>query len=239
MSADAVPTPSTGQAKTRLAALFSLRWWFRIAMCLLGGACLAVALPIISLCIRPGWPMPTSSAQHSVYDNDRNVMGYVDDPAPVRFCKLGPAFGPLAITGDSMRAPGWAFQPLPFEVNGKRATSTCFNITCGIGWPYVLLRSQIIFDERVSPASRQVGVMSSRLSKLGFIPITPYWPGVIVNTATFAAPLLLFSLAVQRLRSRSRRRRNACVHCGYALIGAEPAVRCPECGTGIPTAIRA
>lgn len=234
-----MPTPSTGQAKARLAALVSLRWWIRVAMCLLGGVCLAVALPIISLCIRPGWPMPTGSAQQVVYDNDRGVMGWVGAPAPVRSCKLGPAFGPLTLTADSVRAPAWAFQPPPPEVNGQRATSACFNITRGIGWPYVLLRSQLICDERVSPASRQVGVMSSRLSKLNFIPIIPYWPGVIVNTATFAAPLLLFSLALQRLRSRTRRRRNACLHCGYALVGAESAVRCPECGTGIPTVIRA
>lgn len=71
------------------------------------------------------------------------------------------------------------------------------------------------------------------------------WPGVVANTAVYAAGwfvALLSAVAGARwLRSARRRRRGQCTHCGYAMTPlsarASPAAdggrmreRCPECG---------
>jgi hypothetical protein len=68
---------------------------------------------------------------------------------------------------------------------------------------------------------------------LGYDPI---WPGLLVNTAFYGAILWGLWVGPGALRRGLRRRRGACVRCGYDLRGGEgsdgaPAV-CPECGAG-------
>ena len=62
------------------------------------------------------------------------------------------------------------------------------------------------------------------------IPIRPIWPGFAVNVllnACVIGPLMLVPGWVVRAR---RRRRGACVGCGYAMAGLGAGARCPECG---------
>lgn len=55
----------------------------------------------------------------------------------------------------------------------------------------------------------------------------PVWPGFAVNTAVYAS-LAWAPLGAWRLgRARLRRRRGACVACGYDVRGLQA---CPECG---------
>lgn len=64
------------------------------------------------------------------------------------------------------------------------------------------------------------------------IPLDLIWPGTMVNTALYAAVLLVPMYLVLGVRRRLRRRRGQCVECKYDLRGAEHAV-CPECGAAI------
>lgn len=64
------------------------------------------------------------------------------------------------------------------------------------------------------------------------IPIRPIWPGFAFNVllnACVIGPLMLVPGWVVRAR---RRRRGACVGCGYAMAGLAEGSRCPECGKG-------
>ena len=66
------------------------------------------------------------------------------------------------------------------------------------------------------------------------LPVTPLWPGLIVDTAiwTFAWYAMLFvPLRLLPWSAASRKRRGLCIACGYDLTGAWR--RCPECGEEI------
>lgn len=66
------------------------------------------------------------------------------------------------------------------------------------------------------------------------IPLQPLLPGFLINTALYT--LILFALVTSpaRLRQWRRKRRHACLRCGYD-IQALP--RCPECGTTTATPV--
>ncbi len=110
------------------------------------------------------------------------------------------------------------------------------------GWPAYSLRyhgpiyvvcegSAIVYDESrmtgyFHPTLPQKMVDGGYRSELPYLPI---WPGFAINTAFYAAVLWLASLAPFTLRRVIRRKRGACIKCGYDLRHAEHEV-CPECG---------
>lgn len=61
-----------------------------------------------------------------------------------------------------------------------------------------------------------------------WLPATPIWSGLAVNTAFWAAAWWLLLGAPRQLRRWRRARRGECVRCGYDLRGV--AGVCPECG---------
>ncbi len=62
-------------------------------------------------------------------------------------------------------------------------------------------------------------------------PLIPVWPGVVVNSVLFGAAWYGLLLIPASLRRGRRRRRGACVECGYDRRGIAPEAACPECGT--------
>lgn len=60
------------------------------------------------------------------------------------------------------------------------------------------------------------------------IPIQPLFPGLLVNTALYAAITFLLLSTPSFIRRTSRKRRHACLRCGYDI---QTLPRCPECGT--------
>jgi hypothetical protein len=60
------------------------------------------------------------------------------------------------------------------------------------------------------------------------LPLRPHWPGILANTAFFAATgsLVFFPSS---FRGQRRRRRGHCPHCGYDLRH-DLSSPCPECG---------
>lgn len=62
------------------------------------------------------------------------------------------------------------------------------------------------------------------------VPLHPIVPGLLANTAVYGAAWWLILFAPGVIRRWRRRRRGACVACGYDRRGIGAAAACPECG---------
>ncbi len=110
------------------------------------------------------------------------------------------------------------------------------------GWPCraLLLESEFHYDPvnsaKVSmrgafpiPHSRNAELQVSRGYGIA-LPYLPIWPGLLANTAIFAAPWAVILFGIPFVRYIIRRARNRCTRCGYSLHGLPAGSPCPECG---------
>lgn len=65
------------------------------------------------------------------------------------------------------------------------------------------------------------------------LPFYPVFPGILLNTLIYGAPVYLMLLSLAGVRRVYRWKRGKCLRCGYALKGVT-AQRCPECGNPKP-----
>jgi hypothetical protein len=65
----------------------------------------------------------------------------------------------------------------------------------------------------------------------GDLPVTPWWPGLVVNSVIYTSMWMTILVAPATTRHVLRRARGRCVRCGYNLRGDLDA-GCPECGWG-------
>ncbi len=63
------------------------------------------------------------------------------------------------------------------------------------------------------------------------LPVLPYWPGLLTNTAIYAGAWWLLAATLRAIRHARRHRRGRCPRCGYDLSGLQPGALCPECGS--------
>ncbi|MGP1346866.1 MAG: hypothetical protein ACTS3F_09415 [Phycisphaerales bacterium] len=73
---------------------------------------------------------------------------------------------------------------------------------------------------------------SQTITEVRALPLTPIWPGLILNTLIYATALWLLTLGPLRLRRALRTRKGHCPHCAYDLNNLTTD-RCPECGRPI------
>lgn len=66
--------------------------------------------------------------------------------------------------------------------------------------------------------------------KQAVLPLRPIWPGLLANTAIFAAPWAVLLFGVPLARRAVRRKRGLCEGCGYSRRGLPAGTNCPECG---------
>ncbi|MFY7896709.1 MAG: hypothetical protein ACOVP8_10785 [Phycisphaerales bacterium] len=70
----------------------------------------------------------------------------------------------------------------------------------------------------------------------GMLPVRPVWPGLVVNTALYAASaygaFVACRVGWRRFGPQRRRRiaRGCCPACGYDRHGIAASAMCPECG---------
>ncbi|MHC5113608.1 MAG: hypothetical protein ACYTGP_04175 [Planctomycetota bacterium] len=102
------------------------------------------------------------------------------------------------------------------------------------GWPFRCLRGTRVSGATDAHGLRNAWPIPERRLRVyaqlvvGFLPYEPLWPGLVANTAFYGAAAWAVVCGPGLLRRRSRRRRGACLACGYLLAGLD---RCPECGT--------
>lgn len=93
-----------------------------------------------------------------------------------------------------------------------------------------LAEIQAAFDQRVGAgAGVVVGPPRAPSQQPLRLPLSPIWPGLLVDTAFYGTLAWLAAFGPGAARRFVRRRRNACAGCGYDLRGL---TRCPECGEG-------
>lgn len=87
------------------------------------------------------------------------------------------------------------------------------------------------------PRSVTHGLTETAIGRSGdtvWIPLYPHWPGLLSNTAFFAALSAAVFHAVVWFQRTLRARRGGCRYCGYSVTGlpaGESGARvCPECG---------
>ncbi len=105
------------------------------------------------------------------------------------------------------------------------------------GWPLLALSSEGRWQSYdalgMSPVIGGVRVGPRNVvpnDGVRILPLQPIWSGLIINTVLYVSLwFTLFSLRdIWGTRSRLRRRRGQCAHCGYQLLPDQ--TRCSECG---------
>ena len=84
-------------------------------------------------------------------------------------------------------------------------------------------------DRRIEDRDDDGTGIAGTLTGAKAIPFLPIWPGLVLDTVFYAAPLLVASRGLLALRGLIRRKRGLCVACGYDLRG-NIEHGCPECG---------
>lgn len=98
-------------------------------------------------------------------------------------------------------------------------------MTCSVHWQTQISNADVIY--RVEGG---VQLPRDREFEPRALPLTPLWPGLIVNVVFFAVLWLSIMWIAGVARSRSRKRRNCCIKCGYPRTGLPQGGTCPECG---------
>ena len=108
----------------------------------------------------------------------------------------------------------------------------------GSGWPCVALAfsaHEVCAPDGTTVRDVANGVAltpfnaSTDFQSMRVLPLRPVWAGLATNTAWYAFLWLMVLAAPGGIIGVLRRRRGACVHCGYDLRGSSDG-RCPECG---------
>lgn len=98
------------------------------------------------------------------------------------------------------------------------------------GWPAPLLDGWAIRHNArsVETEARFHAIRLSSTPDGPLLPISPRWLALAVTSLAGAAIAVALSIVPAWLRARSRRRRGACVRCGYPIANG---ATCPECGS--------
>ncbi len=146
------------------------------------------------------------------------------------------------------RPPVWSsiWSPDEREIMAKRPLRYRDHFETAIGWPlrsFLFGHVPLIADETATISYLQQsrpefkGAFAVELpgqypSLTRYIPLPyrPIWPAFLINSALYATLWFALLFIPTALRPRARRRRNACLSCGYDLQGLSPTTPCPECG---------
>lgn len=100
------------------------------------------------------------------------------------------------------------------------------------GWP-----ARCLWGAETQSHEDRVGLMDAPewVDKYSYVrqplPTRVWWPGMVTDVAVFGGPVLVLLCGPRMVRGWVRRRRGACVGCGYDLRGVRGI--CPECGAAL------
>jgi hypothetical protein len=212
-------------------------WWWLAISVLVG---LVTTMAVAWVPVGTGMVSTSGGSPTWVYRRGTTQVGKRDVPgAPVPNCVLTTFLfadrDSLNPSSDWVRrasageAPGWALDTDRLGLATKFAVLTSVS-----GWPMPAVRSYRVASVGTDwQHTRQSGAWAWDGNSLSprALPYIPYWPGLLVDTATFGSPIFLVGCLMPRLGRLHRRRRGACQRCGYSLAGlAGAGIVCPECG---------
>ena len=130
-----------------------------------------------------------------------------------------------------------------WEPGGYFRRSTRFDVA--YGWPFLTFRGGFYVFASQQPMTQhdfgpEVGdvfkqEVNYQTGEPRTMPLMPMLPGLAANTALFASAWWLVLFGPGTLRRYRRRRRGACLRCGYDRRGLAPTTPCPECGSNAPS----
>lgn len=144
--------------------------------------------------------------------------------------------------GEKRLLPGWVATPSRPPA-GEKAENVTSVDTAAHGWPWRCMASEswTIKTQTLHRSGSAVGyrevlrgnlVLGSTSNGRTIMPLRPMWLGLIGNIAVWGAAWFAAFTGLSVLRGMARKRRGACVGCGYDRRGLQPTERCPECGRG-------
>lgn len=190
----------------------------RAAACLVAGALATAAAAWSSVCF-PSRSRPTVQVAQSP------DLAW---PAPVP--RFWPAPHRIEIaTGPGLRSTHWE-GVLP---RGRRGLLDFYAVhDLRAGWPLPALRTRRhLFaqsPDAMTTFKSRTGLPPRFGDNTPALPITPLWPGFLIDTAFWSVAAFVFWSVPGVMRRRSRRRRGRCPRCGYDLAGLGRRT-CPEC----------
>ncbi len=143
-----------------------------------------------------------------------------------------------ASTGDSGVLARLTSDPPKMEAGGYLRKSTRFEVA--FGWPCLSFRGGFfVFASQQPMTQHDFGPelpnvfkqeVNYQTAEPRTMPLMPMLPGLAANTAVYAGAWWLVVFAPGTIRRHRRRRRGACVRCGYDRRGIGADAACPECG---------
>lgn len=104
-------------------------------------------------------------------------------------------------------------------------------IALASGWPAPAVRGWLMTGPATGPnATEEHGTILLQDKKRA-LPYYPLLPGFLLDTLLYAVPWWIVLATPGFVRRWRRKRRGACLACGYDLRGLHGSVVCPECGT--------
>jgi len=141
----------------------------------------------------------------------------------------------LRLTDDEIRA----FESLvPSQDLDQPRDSILSFIRLGVGFPYKSFHGTKVFHGVIDTGGYSAliapsgAIASPGFMKLGSLelPVRPIWPGLLLNIAIVAVPVLVLLGVRDVWRWIHRARAGECTGCRYDLSGVPDRSRCPECG---------
>lgn len=205
----------------------------RIAICIFLAIFTSLLLIIIAGWVRAAGPQSFSSPVLAPTDPSPEWLW----PPPFNWSPKADLISTSRSLGYRVRIAGSMQQSRPPQVVQQLQEE----IT--IGWPFACLRHRSDATSQVW-STRPLGLftlsdhgdallfspsraIANSASNSSVIPLTPWWPGLFANLATWTLIYWMFLFMPWQWRRHRRIARGQCLRCGYELKGLEV---CPECG---------
>lgn len=230
----------------------------RILLYVLFGALTTLLTAATAACLFTPYASVSSSGQHfhvflkepeaaRVSFSKRSSGWITTTRATLGDTRYGQSWNPDIIYNHQLQLEKWCTEALLPWSSGTRPWPSFVRdghdwmMTVEVGWPMRALSFEAAPERAIRPDEttepplviRQGIELSNNDLNFRALPYGPLWPGLIINTAFFAAAwfaLVLSATTLRRAFRNHRIRRNRCPKCGYSREGLT-APTCPECGT--------
>ncbi len=204
------------------------RWLTRLAVLLLLGAIVNVAVAWAALLIFP----PQVDEENEVRLDVTIVAEIVSSRFPAHQIRSSEEYYATLV-----RRFAWEQVDITCSVDDPATNAYEFIDVLELiaGWPARGFKGRSLWDVSESsyqwalPLPAPVRERTGRL--LDFLPLLPIWPGFAINTVLYSAILWLLAFGPFAARRFMRDKRGLCIKCGYDLRGSSGGGGgCPECG---------